>query len=175
MTTLSEGILSVKDFSISVFLPAVLVFALVFALLKKLDILGDKEWLAMIVSAATAMLFVTVIKATKFTHEFVSLAAMAIIVIVFLMLIIYFVSGPKVLEGGQIGLAVGAGAVVLLLVIIAFKRVFTGTYNNIVSAMSSSWEAIKNVLTEPDVMGMILLFATMIIVIILVTREAKGK
>lgn len=172
MASLAEGLLTLKDFGISTFLPAALVFALVYAVLSQVKVIGENQWLNMIVSAASAMLFVTIIKAVKFTHEFVALAAIAIVVIFFFLLTSHFVGAKDIFEGKDAQkavMAIGVAIIIAALVIVAFKRTFTGTYDKIIDALNGIWQAV----TEPEVLAMIVIFVAIIVAMYVVLKKEK--
>ena len=81
MATLSEGIFVVKDWGLTVVLPALLVFALLYAILTKYELLGEKEWANVLISAIVSLVFVTLIKAVKFTSNFLSVFAAGLVVL----------------------------------------------------------------------------------------------
>lgn len=168
MTSLAEGLISAKDFSFTILLPAILVFVLIYALLSKTEVLGGNQWIDSTIAAITAILFVTVVKATEFTKEFLPLISLALIVLVFLVLVFRFVGVEGLAEGGGkiVWIIVGAG-IVLVLAGVAFKRVFTSAYMSTSNAMSGAWQA----LTQPEVLSIIILFTTMILSVWLIARK----
>jgi len=171
MTSFAEGLISAKDFSLTFLLPAILVFIIFYAILAKIKILGENQWVNSILSAIVAILFVAVAKAVSFTNEFMPLIAMAFVVILFLFVLFKFVGVEAVLEGnwGKGLLVVGSLILVLILTTVAFKKVFTGSYDRIVGVLNSAWQAIIGV--SPETTALIIMFAAIILSAWLMIRK----
>ena len=168
MASLAEGIISIKDFGVTTFLPAILIFVLMYAILAKTKVLGENQWINATLSAVVAIMFITVIKAVTFTREFLPLISIALVVIMFLFVVFRFVGVEGLAAGkGKILLTLGAGAVVLVLAGVVFKRVFNSAYMKIGGALVAAWQAIS----QPEVAAAIVMLVTLVLATWLVARS----
>lgn len=176
MASLAEGLSTVKDFTVLTLLPAILVFVIVYALLQKTKLLGEEaQWANMLTAIVTSILFIVVIKAVKFTGTFLPLFAIAIVILVFLWLIFKFIGVEGVFtstDRAKWGLAAAALVIVVILLTIAFKKVYSSAYDKIISAIGSVWSAI----TEPAVIALVVMFGSFALVAYAILHEkVAGK
>jgi len=168
VTSLAEGLISVKDFSISMFLPAILIFVLMYAILAKTKVLGENQWINATLSAVVAILFITVVKAVTFTREFLPLISIALVILVFLFIVFRFVGVEGLAAGkGKIFLTLGAGGLVLVLAGVVFKKVFNSAYLKMGDALNAAWQAVS----EPEVAAAIVMLSALILAAWLVARS----
>jgi hypothetical protein len=80
----------VDPFFINVILPFLLIFVVVFAILKKTQVLGDNKGVDLIVSLVLSFLFVTVPYAVGFTQKFIPIVSVFIVIILGFYLIFGF-------------------------------------------------------------------------------------
>ena len=169
MTALTEGLVSAREFGLMTILPALLVFAIIYGILMKTKVLGENQWINMLVSVMTAIIFVALVKAVNFTNEFIPLMSIVLVIVVFMFMLFRFVGVEGLAKGGgKIALAVIGAIIVLVISTVAFKKVFTTSYAKIIDALSGFGTA----LVEPSVLAIIVLFGTFIAAAFLIVRQA---
>jgi len=172
MVALTEGLISVREFGLTMMLPALLVFVIIYAILAKTKVLGENQWIDMIVAVVTAIVFVSVAKAVEFTNEFLPLIAMAIVVLVFLFVVFRFVGVENLAAGGgKTVLTISSIAIVVVLASVAFSKVFTSAYDTGTSAIGGAFAAFWQAIIDPPTLAVITLFGSFIAVAYLIARK----
>lgn len=179
--------------------PFILVFAVIFGVLTKLNIFGENKYINGTVSALIALFFISMVRASKFLSNVIPMLTAMLLVMVFLVLIFMFmgVKGETIArvltEESQ---AYGAIIIVfILLVIIAFTQVFPeqafltqfpgmaedmnvtlypedATSSEKAAAILSAQAGA--IIFSPKILAMIVMFVTFAIATYYIVREKKG-
>lgn len=174
MVSLAEGLIVINDWGITIVLPALLIYALVYSLLAKTELLGDNQWANVMIASVSSLLFVTVLNAVKFTETFLPVVSAGLVVLFFFILLLKFVG---VNESELFGFAEGKAKAGIILIaaivfgsaIYAFEKVSPGLLAKLKSPFVDLW----NTFTNPTILSMVILFGTLIVAAYYLLRETK--
>jgi len=158
MTSLAEGLITAKDFGLLTLLPALLIFAIVYGLLKKNDIFGDNEWVNMLVAISVALIFVSVMKAVEFTNKFLPVVSAGLVVFVIFIAVIKF-AGVK--EGDFFGIEGAKMKFGLVIVVVCFFIAVLYTLKHVAPAAYQPFVDLWATVKDPSILAVIVLFGSL--------------
>lgn len=158
MTSLAEGLITAKEFGLLTLLPALLIFAIVYGLLKKTDLFGGNEWVNMLIAISVSLIFVSVVKAVKFTNKFLPVVSAGLVVFVIFLAVIKF-AGVK--EGDVFGIE-GMKMKFGLAILVAFFFIATlYTLKHVAPAAYQPFVDLWDTVKDPSIISIIVLFGTL--------------
>ncbi len=156
---------------ISYFLPVfgfLLVFVVVYALLKKTQILGESEFANVMVGFVVAIIFVTMTAARRYVEVATPWVMVLFIVLLFILILVGMVHKDKIGEIMKNWVLWVFVVAVILIFLIAAIKVFPGTVDSWIYDLKYYFGI------EDRVLGSVLLLIIAIIVAVVLTRKA-GK
>lgn len=154
---------------ISYFLPIatfVLIFVVVFAILKKTEILGDNNFTMAIIGLIMAVIFVSFSDVRAYLEAVSPWFVVILILMFFVLLLSGFLLAKDITKIARPGVA----WVFIALVALAFILI---AYNHFGLACNSTFLTIKHWVYEEDVSGSIVLGIVALVVGIFITRKIK--
>lgn len=140
----------------------ILVFVLVYALLGKTKILGENKFIHSLLSLVTAIIFVIAPNARRYTLTVTPWVVVFMVALFFILLIISFVRGniDDIVKNPAVSF--GLIAILVIIFLISGMQVFSSAIYNLLNLSTTS--EIRNVLTHPSVLGVIILFVVAVAV-----------
>ncbi|MFH1248871.1 MAG: hypothetical protein V1660_01860 [archaeon] len=135
----------------------IFVYVLVYALIGKTKILGENKFIHSLLSLAIAIIFIVAPNAREYTLTVTPWIIVFLIAVFFMLILIGFVRGniEEVVKNPVVSF--GLIAVLLLIFLISGVQVFGSAISHFFNLGTTS--EIKSFLTNPSVLGVIVLFA----------------
>jgi len=150
-----ETILSSPFFK-ELVLPFLLVFALIFAILERIKILGEeKRQINAIVAFVVALIFVSFSEAVGITVNLMGVVAVVAVILLVFMILYGFAAGGKEFTMPP-GLKVTFGILIALVIIISLL-IFTGYWNVLISSLAGGGSTLANIIFIVIIIGAIAL------------------